>query len=107
MALDSVTNQCTRMAGPFLGVIIEGYLGIIGVYFLGLILHAIGFVLSYSLKPPVQKPRIEKKRVLTEIRDGFKHIKTRDMLIATLVITAIMNAFAMSFSSNEAMIYLS
>jgi len=99
MALDSVTNQCTRMAGPFLGVIIEGYLGIIGVYFLGVVLHTIGFVLLYSLKPPVQKPRIEKKRVLTEISDGFNHIKTRDMLIATLVITAIMNAFAMSFSS--------
>ena len=99
MALDSVTNQCTRMAGPFLGVIIEGYLGIIGVYFLGLVLHAIGFMLMYSLKPPSQKPRTEKKRVLAEITDGFRHIKKRDTLIATLVITAIMNAFAMSFSS--------
>lgn len=99
MALDSVTNQCTRMAGPFLGVIIEGYLGIIGVYFLGVIMHAIGFGLLYSLKPPPRPPRAEKSRVLTEIADGFRHIKTRDMLVATLVITAIMNAFAMSFSS--------
>lgn len=99
MALDSVTNQCTRMAGPFLGVIIEGYLGIIGVFCLGVVMHAIGFGLIFSLQTLVRPPRAERSRVFTEIADGFRHIKTRDMLVATLVVTAIMNAFAMSFSS--------
>ena len=60
MALDSLTNQCTRMAGPFLGVIIEGYLGIIGVYFLGLVLHAIGFMLMYSLSHPPKNQELKR-----------------------------------------------
>jgi MFS family permease len=99
MALDSVTNQCTRMAGPFLGVIIEGYVGIIGVYLMGVAMHTMGFALIWMLKPPPNPPRLEKARVFSEIADGFRHIKTRDMLVATLAVTAIMNFFAMSFSS--------
>ena len=99
MALDSVTNQCTRMAGPFLGVIIEGYVGIIGVYLIGVVMHAVGFCLILMLQAPDNPPRQEKSRVFSEIADGFRHIKTREMLVATLVVTAIMNFFAMSFSS--------
>ncbi|HAA92007.1 MAG TPA: hypothetical protein DCE33_06145 [Rhodospirillaceae bacterium] len=87
------------MAGPFLGVIIEGYVGIIGVYFLGVLMHAIGFSLIWALKVPPRTVNTERSRVLTEIADGFRHIGTRDILVATLVITAIMNFFAMSFSS--------
>ena len=99
MALDSVTNQCTRMAGPFLGVIIEGYVGIIGVYFLGVIMHTIGIYLIFTLRLIPRPTRTDKVRVFSEIADGFRHIKTREMLVATLAVTAIMNFFAMSFSS--------
>ena len=99
MALDSVTNQCTRMAGPFLGVILEGYVGIIGVYFLGVVMHAIGFCLIFTLRLTPRPTRTDKVRMFSEIADGFRHIKTREILVATLAVTAIMNFFAMSFSS--------
>ena len=66
---------------------------------MGVVMHAVGFCLILMLRAPDNPPRQEKSRVFSEIADGFRHIKTREMLVATLVVTAIMNFFAMSFSS--------
>ncbi len=99
MGLDTCTNNATRMLGPFAGGFLYETFGLDGTLVLGAILHvSAGFVLisaEYaSHRAPGARPSI-----LLNLMDGIRFVRSSRPVMATLVITIVLNLFGFSFMS--------
>ncbi|MGB0751204.1 MAG: MFS transporter, partial [Gammaproteobacteria bacterium] len=93
MSLDSITGNGTRMLGPALGGIIMAASGLFGVYILGAALYTVGVVSLLSLPQTRKLARAAQGRVLGEIADGFRHVRSNRPLMGTLMVTVVFNLF--------------
>ena len=93
MSLDSITGNGTRMLGPALGGIIMAASGLLGVYILGAALYTVGVVSLLSLPQTRKLARAAQGRVLGEIADGFRHVRSNRPLMGTLMVTVVFNLF--------------
>ena len=99
MGLDTCTNNATRMFGPFVGGFLYESFGLEGTLILGACLHVVaGFMLmrvEYASAPwHGVRPSI-----INNIIEGVQFICSSRPVLATLVITIILNLFGFSFMS--------
>lgn len=99
IALDSVTNAGTRMAGPVLGGIIFELWGITGAYCfsalaqLTCVLIVAGLVYAQETRP------LELGRIPTDILAGLRAAGKQPIIWMVFVVTVIVNMFAFSYTS--------
>lgn len=100
MALDSATNNFTRMIGPLLGGALFAALGLPGAYTLGIALYAIALVLMLTLAFEERAgTELAPLGYLRSITEGLTYVRTNRMIAGTLVVTILVNLFGFSYVS--------
>jgi MFS family permease len=100
MALDSSTNNGTRMLGPAIGGLLLEAVGLEGVYILGTVLYVAGLSLIAGLhRRPTAEPTAPATQVIVNLLDGFRFIRTQPLVLGTLAVTVIVNMFGFPFTT--------
>lgn len=94
MALDTATNNATRMLGPGLGGLLLQTSGIHGAFLLGSVLYALAFGLVLGLRLAERAEHAGGFRLLTHLLEGFRIIGRDRSLTGTLTVTVIFNTLA-------------
>jgi len=97
IALDSVTNNLTRMVGPILGGFLYETVGLTGVYLLTTTLHAASLVLIVGLRYAQERRPLALARIPAEIAEGLQIARARPTVLGALAVTVLVNCFAFSF----------
>ncbi len=97
LTLDSGTNHCMRLVGPVLGGLVLTRFGLPGVYVFGAVLFSLGFFLV--LKAQYQSPHYAAAvpRILGQIVEGLRYIRTNPKIMGTLFITMAINIFGFPY----------
>ena len=97
LTLDSGTNHCMRLVGPVLGGLVLTRFGLPGVYVFGAVLFSLGFFLV--LKAQYQSPHYDDAvpRILGQIVEGLRYIRTNPKIMGTLFITMAINIFGFPY----------
>ena len=99
IALDSVTNAGTRMAGPVLGGIVFELLGITGAYCLSAIAQLACVLIVSGLAYAQETRPLELGRIPTDILAGLRAAEKQPIIWMVFVVTVIVNVFAFSYTS--------
>ncbi len=103
MTLDSGTNHCMRLIGPVLGGLVLQRYGLAGVYVLGTALFAVAFFLvldvRYQTSDDADDNPAALSRILAQIVDGLRYIRTNPRVMGTLYITVAMNIFGFPYGA--------
>ncbi|BBK41885.1 MFS transporter [Allostella vacuolata] len=99
IALDTVTNSVTRMAGPVLGGLLLEKVGIAGVYFLSALLYFLGFVLVLGLRYSQEARPLRILQIPGDIAAGFAVARKSELILAILATTVVMNAFGFAYTA--------
>jgi len=99
MSLDTATNHTMRIVGPPTGGLILELAGLQGVYLLGGILFACGFVMILRTDYSSGGGSASTLGVLGQIREGVSFVLAQPRLIATLSVTMIANMFGFPFAA--------
>ncbi len=91
LTLDSATNHCMRLIGPILGGLVLTQYGLPGVYVTGAILFGLGFILVLRATYHAPHHGAAAPRILGQIVEGLRYIRTDPVLMGTLYITLVMN----------------
>lgn len=100
MALDSATNNFTRMLGPLLGGAMLSAVGLDGAYALGVLLYSIAFLNMATLRFEEQHSvDAEPVGLFRSINEGLAYIRTNRLIAGTLVVTVFVNLFGFAYVS--------
>jgi predicted MFS family arabinose efflux permease len=100
LALDSLTNNGTRLLGPVGGGVLYQYVGLQGAYMLCAVLYAIDFILVLRVAyQSSAQPSAAASHYLTNIAEGLRFIRRQRMIVGALLITVIVNMFAVPFTA--------
>ncbi len=93
MGLDSVTRNSTRVVGPALGGFLVQFVGIEGAYFLASALFAVSFAILMPLAYKSVRASEEGRKFLENLLDGFRYVRSHRGIVATLLVTVVMNVW--------------
>lgn len=99
MALDTGTNNGTRMLGPALGGFLLEFFGLHGAYFLGMVLYAAAAATIWRMDYAQPRASGPAPKVLGNLIAGFRYARGEPIVVGVLVITVIVNAFGFPFGS--------
>lgn len=91
MALDSVGMHASRMIGPALAGILIQVVGIIGGYVVIVALYLVSLCFLTVLKLPPREIVPTSHSVIRNLAEGFIYAKTNRVILATVVVTVLMN----------------
>ncbi|MBM3490666.1 MAG: MFS transporter [Alphaproteobacteria bacterium] len=94
MALDTATNNATRMLGPVLGGLLLETGGIEGGFLLGALLYAVALGLIAGLSRRERVDRASGMRLLARLIEGFRLVGRDPAMVGTLAVTVIFNLLA-------------
>lgn len=99
MGLDASTTNATRILGPLLGGVLFELFGIEGAYFLGACLFAASalLLLSASYRPAAAGGG--EWRILTNVVDGLRFVRSSTTIRSVLLITIAMNVFTLPYQT--------
>ena len=89
MALESVSNNATRMLGPLLGGVLLTGLGLEGAYLLGALLYLVSIVLTLRLLYQAEASAGRGHAILTELREGWRYARARRLIMGALAVTLV------------------
>jgi MFS family permease len=98
-ALDAVANNATRLLGPVGGGVLYDQIGLHGAYFLSTALYALGLFLVLRVHHRGHPQRSGKSHYLTNIAEGLRFIRRRRVIVGALLVTIIVNMFAVPFTA--------
>ncbi len=98
-SLSQMVSQGTGIAGPALGGLLVAVWGVGGVF----LLNGISYVLSalsevFISIPVVTKPGPKRKRILSEVVDGYRFVRSHVTIFGFLRVAAVLNFFAAPFA---------
>jgi MFS family permease len=99
MALDSGTNNFTRMIGPLLGGFVLVTLGVAGAFTLGVALYAAGGLLVLRIRAGASVETAERPSLYRNMVEGLRHVRDSRMLTGFLAVTVIFNVCGFPFTS--------
>ena len=99
LAMDSVTNNGTRLIGPVAGGVVYDAFGLEGMYFVCFALYAIGFILTYRVHYVAESQTTGKSHYFRHIVEGIQFIRRQRMIVGALCVTIIVNMFAVPFTA--------
>lgn len=99
IALNSATFNLARIIGPAIGAMLMGYLGAGWCFLLnGFSFMAVIYGLVHIEVVDYVRIKTSEKGILKEIMDGLKYIKSKPVLLETLVLVSIMGVFVFNYS---------
>ncbi|GGC65824.1 MFS transporter [Siccirubricoccus deserti] len=99
MALDTLTSNTTRMAGPLLGGLLYESVGIGAAYALAGCCYLTTFVLLSGVRLPQARRALRPRQVLLDVAEGIATVRRLPVLQAVVLATVAMNVFAFSFTT--------
>lgn len=106
VALDSLTNACTRGAGPIIGSLAYAWMGLAGAFAISGTVYLLAALLVPGLKHSQEVRPLRLSRVPRELAEGFAYARTQPTVLAVLGVTMTMNLFAFAYSALVAPIAL-
>ncbi len=91
MALDSVGMHASRMAGPALAGGLIALIGVTGGYFVILTFQIISIVFMFLLRLPPRRAQVVSRSIARNLFEGFTYVRANRVIMATVVITVLMN----------------
>ena len=91
MALDSMGMHASRMAGPALAGGFIAAVGVTGGYYVVIALYLLSIVFLAPLKLPVRTSVTGSVSFARNLADGFAYVRTDRIILATVIITVLMN----------------
>ena len=97
MALESATSNATRMLGPALGGLLFEAVGLHGAFFLAAAGYVLGAVLILPVAYRSGSARSPGWTMLGTVLEGWRFIRGQRLVIATLVVTMIVNFWGFAY----------
>ena len=91
MALDSVGMHASRMSGPALAGGLIALIGVTGGYFVIITFYIISIVFMLMLKLPPRRGSAVSRSIVRNLTEGFGYARTNRVILATVLITVLMN----------------
>ena len=91
MALDSVGMHASRMSGPALAGGLIALIDVKGGYFVIITFYIISIIFMMMLKLPPRKDSVASRSIVRNLTEGFGYARTNRVILATVVITILMN----------------
>ena len=101
MSLEMTSSSFFRILGPFAGGVLLGTVGAYGGFLLAALLYLAGLIIAVStnyLQPLSTKRDTSTK---TQMIQGINYIRRNEIIIGTLVVTLVVNAFGFSYMSQQ------
>ncbi|WP_165414706.1 MFS transporter [Clostridium estertheticum] len=99
IALNSATFNLARIIGPAIGALLMGYLGAGWCFLLnGFSFMAVIYGLVHIEAINYVRKKTSEKGMLKEILDGLKYIKSKSILLETLILISIMGIFVFNYN---------
>ncbi len=99
IALNSATFNLARIIGPAIGALLMGYLGAGWCFLLnGFSFMAVIYGLVHIEAINYVRKKASEKGMLKEILDGLKYIKSKSILLETLILISIMGVFVFNYN---------
>ena len=91
MALDSVGMHASRMAGPALAGGLIALIGVKGGFFVIIGFYLIAIAFMALLKLPNPRNSVVSRSIARNLAEGFSYVRGNRVILATVVITVLMN----------------
>ncbi len=102
MGLEVVSNQSTRILGPALGGLMLDTTGVVGVFALGTIVHALCLWLCWR-RPDAAEPTATANRppasIVHSLGEAVRYVRQHRLLMGTIMVTFVFNAWAFPYIS--------
>ena len=101
MSLEMTSSSFFRILGPFAGGVLLGTVGAYGGFLLAALLYLAGLIIAVStnyLQPLTTERDTSTK---TQMTQGINYIRRNEIIIGTLVVTLVVNAFGFSYMSQQ------
>lgn len=99
IALDSITNNTTRMLGPILGGVAFQTLGVSGAYAVATAGHLASIAVAIGLAHRQEVRELVLRGIPTAIVEAARFARGKALLRSVLITTVIMNAFGFSYTT--------
>ena len=101
MSLEMTSSSFFRMLGPFAGGVLLGTVGAYGGFLLAALLYLVGLIIAVSTNylQPLSTERYTSPK--TQMTQGISYIRRNEIIIGTLVVTLVVNAFGFSYMSQQ------
>lgn len=97
MGLESATSNATRMLGPLLGGLLLQLAGLHGAYLLSALLYGLAAALVLRLDYRSESTGPRDARIFANMLDGLVYACRNRMVLATLLVTAIVNLWGFAY----------
>jgi len=97
MALESASNNATRMIGPLLGGLLIGTIGLYGVYLVGALLYAVCALLIARLAYRSASVGGAPASFGALLREGWRFTRSRRVIVGSLAVTVIVNLWGFAY----------
>lgn len=92
MAMDSVGMQASRMIGPALAGALITTVDVVGGYIVVSAIYVVAIALIAAVNlPPVDRSHLGLSSVLGNLVEGFRYVRRDNVLVATVLVTILMN----------------
>ena len=101
MSLEMTSSSFFRILGPFAGGVLLGTVGAYGGFLLAALLYLVGLIIAVSTNylQPLSTERYTSPK--TQMTQGISYIRRNEIIIGTLVVTLVVNAFGFSYMSQQ------
>ena len=101
MSLEMTSSSFFRILGPFTGGVLLGTVGAYGGFLLAALLYLAGLIIAVSTNylQPLSTERYTSPK--TQMTQGINYIRRNEIIIGTLVVTLVVNAFGFSYMSQQ------
>ena len=101
MSLEMTSSSFFRILGPFAGGVLLGTVGAYGGFLLAALLYLVGLIIAVSTNylQPLSTERYTSPK--TQMTQGISYIRRNEIIIGTLVVTLVVNAFGFSYMSPQ------
>jgi len=101
MSLEMTSSSFFRILGPFAGGVLLGTVGAYGGFLLAALLYLAGLIIAVSTNylQPLSTERDTSTK--TQMTQGINYIRRNEVIIGTLVVTLVVNAFGFSYMSQQ------
>ncbi|MDA1280785.1 MAG: MFS transporter, partial [Chloroflexi bacterium] len=101
ISLEQTTNSLFRILGPFLGGVFLATIGAQGGFLLGVGLYGLGVLVTITMKYARPTTTGLIPRPMTQVIEGIQYIRRSQLMIGTLAVTLILNAFGFTYLSQQ------
>ncbi|MFC7688590.1 MFS transporter [Paeniroseomonas aquatica] len=99
LAMDSMTSNTTRMAGPLLGGVLYQTLGLAAAYGVAAACYALSFALLAGVRHAQARRRLRPRQLVAEVADAMQLVRRMPVLQAVILVTLAMNLFGFCFTA--------